>query len=204
LIEFDNDIYETLYSNIPNTQEERVNLILQTKNADVIKQNIQTTVDDLARIRKRKLTFTWYLEPVPSKRPRANSSGGYPQIYVPNAALIKREFQKFFRTNFPKFKPIHTPITLYQVRSYLRTPTWYPRSYKVLAELGVIIPWGKNHGDVDNFYKAYSDCAIGTLMEDDRLIGRINSEKFFSLKPRVEFEITFLERWPKGLEKLIK
>ena len=62
---------------------------------------------------------------------------------------------------------------------------------KVLAELGFIRPISKP--DWDNLAKAYCDMIQGFLLEDDSLIIEGVSKKFYSVKPRVEITLEWME-----------
>ena len=62
---------------------------------------------------------------------------------------------------------------------------------KILAELGFIRPISKP--DWDNLAKAYCDMIQGYLLEDDALIIEGISKKYYSIKPRVEITIEWME-----------
>lgn len=191
------ELYNSTYGDVPDSLEGRLDLLFRTKAIERVRKNVDTTIADLKRIKRRRLNFIWYTEPHPSQRPRASFRGGYIKMYVPLAAETKEDFQKFFHRTFPDFKPIGTPMS-FHMRAYIRTPVSFPRSHKILAELGVLRPWGRV-GDCDNIMKSYTDCTVGSLIEDDDLIDDMRCEKFYSAKPRVEFEVIYYDRWPKGL-----
>jgi Holliday junction resolvase RusA-like endonuclease len=191
------ELYASKYGDVPDEAEKRLEILFDTPQLNRIKRNVEATIEDFKKIKRRKLTFIWYTEPHPSQRPRANFRGGHIRMYVPLAAETKEDFQKFMAKTFPDWQPISTPMS-FHVKAYLKTPQSAPRSHKILAELGIIRPWGRV-ADCDNILKAYTDCTIGSLIADDDMIDDMRSEKFYSSKPRVEFEIIYYERWPKGL-----
>ena len=62
---------------------------------------------------------------------------------------------------------------------------------RVLAEMGFIRPISKP--DWDNVAKAYCDMIQGFLIYDDSLIIDGTSSKYYSLKPRIEITIEYME-----------
>lgn len=191
-------LYRSQFDDIPDDLEGRLKLLMDSRYISRIKSATDIVIKDTKRIKRTKLTFTWYTEPHPSRRPRANLRGNHVRMYVPLAAETKLDFKEFFAENFPGFKPIRTPMRFY-IKSYLKTPVSMPRHMKILAELGVLRPWGRV-GDCDNLLKTYTDCTVDSLIADDDLIDEMRSEKFYSIKPRVEFTIIYDSRFPKGLE----
>ena len=61
---------------------------------------------------------------------------------------------------------------------------------KILAELGFIRPTSKP--DWDNIAKAYCDMIQDTLLYDDSLVIEGSSKKFYSVKPRIEISIEYM------------
>jgi Holliday junction resolvase RusA-like endonuclease len=85
---------------------------------------------------------------------------------------------------------ISTPCKFF-CTSYFPTPESMPNADKLLAEMGLIRPISKP--DWDNVGKAYSDMIQGTLLFDDSLIVEGISKKFYSVKPRIEIHIEYME-----------
>ena len=69
----------------------------------------------------------------------------------------------------------------------------------VLAEMGLIRPISKP--DWDNIGKAYCDMIQGFLIYDDSLIIKGMSEKFYSIKPRIEITISYMEDFDSKFNK---
>ena len=65
------------------------------------------------------------------------------------------------------------------------------RAEKMLAELGFIRPISKP--DFDNLAKTYSDMIQGSLLYDDQLIVEGRSSKYYSIKPRIEITLEYME-----------
>ena len=63
----------------------------------------------------------------------------------------------------------------------------------VLAELGLIRPITKP--DWDNLAKTYCDMIQGLLIKDDRLIVDGSLQKYYSIKPRVEVRLSYMESY---------
>jgi Holliday junction resolvase RusA-like endonuclease len=76
--------------------------------------------------------------------------------------------------------------------------------------MGILRPWG-NTGDVDNFSKTILDMVqpnekrghIG-IMENDCLVYEMNSRKFYSINPRYELRITYMDKVPDQILKLLR
>ena len=69
---------------------------------------------------------------------------------------------------------------------------------KVLAELGFIYPL---RPDFDNLIKTYTDMLKGTLLWDDSIIFEGTSKKYYSVKPRIEIRIEYMEDFDSDFNK---
>ena len=194
--------YDILFGDISNSLEGRIDQLFNTRGQEKLKAAVDNAIKDVKRIKKKRFTCIWYFEPFPSHRPRANTTAGYVKIYVPLARETKEAFTKFWEENYPNTPPIGTPMK-FNAKVYVKTPDSYNRLNKILAELGILRPWGRT-GDLDNITKTIWDCGIGTMIVDDGLIEEMHCEKFYSIKPRVEYDITYDERFPKGMEPIKK
>ena len=194
--------YDILFGDISNSLEERLNQLFDTRGQEKIKISVDKAVKDIRRIKRKRFSFTWYFEPFPSHRPKANSSAGYIRIYVPMAKETREAFGSFWKENYPDVPPISTPMN-FSAKVYVKTPDSWSRLNKILAELGILRPWNRT-GDLDNICKTIWDCAIGTMIVDDSLIIEMHCEKYYSIKPRVEYDIVYYERFPKGMEPVKK
>lgn len=186
-------IYDDIYGEIPEDFEERIKYILNTRNPELVVKTVEDARKKINKIKKKTTKFTVYIEPKPSARPRITTLGAYPRFYVPNARMNKTNFESFFKSH-GDLPYINTPME-YNLKVYMKTPSSLNKVQTLLAEIGVLRPWNRS-GDVDNLFKAYTDWCIGSLIEDDSLITDAVIQKFYSIKPRIEIEISYLESFP--------
>lgn len=155
-------------------------------------------------IKWKSVSFTIPTAPVPSHRPRLSNN----RIYVPGAAKNATFFNRYVLPTLNGLK-ISTPCKV-DARFYIKTPSSFNKIQMLLAELGFIRPWGRN-GDVDNFSKTVLDQIqpnekrghVG-ILKDDALVFEMNSRKFYSVTPRTECTITFMDDIPKNLYKILR
>jgi len=84
---------------------------------------------------------------------------------------------------------IFTPCIV-EYNAYLKTPSVFNAEDKFLAEIGLIRPITKP--DWDNLGKKYSDMSNHNLWLDDTLVISGTVNKFYSILPRVEIKLRFL------------
>ena len=70
---------------------------------------------------------------------------------------------------------------------------------KILAELGLIYPISKP--DFDNLVKAYCDMIQGYILEDDSLVTEGYVKKRYSIKPRIEISIEYMEDYDSAFNR---
>lgn len=189
----EDEIYHTLYGHLPDDQLGRVNHILGSKleNAKYM-ASIEAEIRRIKRIRKTTLRFTMWKVVRPSARPRANGNMGYIRMYVPGAQEAGTWFQHFSAEHQLPF--IETPCIL-NMTIYEKTPQSFSIKQKVLAELGFLRPW-KRTGDFDNYAKGISDAIQHGMLKDDCLVIESTQKLYYSIKPHVDIEITYLNRFP--------
>ena len=195
--------YELIYGKIPYELKDRIDMLSECKNekqATKLAKLVELNIKNFKKIKWKTFKFIWYAVPSTSHRPRVTCAGGYAKIYVPGAAVNKIQFHKFFTNAYPNFKEIDTPMFV-TVHGYLPTPKSFNKLEAILAEMGLIRPWNRLL-DTDNFYKAATDQTIGALMKDDCLIGNIYGYKYYSIKPRIEYHIQYMEKFPEIIKKL--
>ena len=152
----------------------------------------------------KSVTFTIPTAPVPSHRPRLSNN----RIYVPGAAKNATFFQRHVLPTLDGLM-ISTPCKV-DARFYVKTRSSFNKIQMLLAELGLIRPWGRI-GDVDNFSKTVLDQIqpnekrghIG-ILTDDALVFEMTSRKYYSITPRTDVTITFMDRIPKNLYKILR
>ena len=179
--------------------------------ADMLKSLSNSKLTELGEISRfiskiswKRVSFIIPTAPVPSHRPRLS---GY-RIYVPGAAKNAAFFQKHV---LPQLKGlmISTPCKV-DLRIYSKTPTSFTKLQTCLAEIGLLRPWGAT-GDVDNFEKAVYDMIQPNekrkhtgIMSNDSLIIESHSQKFYSITPRYEISITYMNKIPDIVKKILR
>lgn len=185
-----------------NNKETLEALITSASNS--VKQNVSSILAVYTNIKWKKIKFTIPLIPEPSHRPRLC---GY-RVYVPGAA----KNQSFFDRNVrPKLNGlfIDTPCKI-EADIFCKTPMSFTKTQTILAEQRVLRPW-VNTGDVDNYDKAIYDMMqpnekrghVG-IMENDCLIIESKSNKYYSLNPRYEITITYMEEMPDSIRNVMR
>ena len=198
-------IYDRLFNNIPRDYNERLEWLSNKLHLNSIKMD---TIVGKYNTMKERLYFkrffiVLYEIPEGSPRPRfrlvnrknlrnmAIANPNFIHVYSPVGAednkymkrlLTKDEFKEF--TNL-----IYTPCIV-DYKAFFKTPSSFNSVEKYLAELGVYTPISKP--DWDNIGKKYCDMTNENLWVDDRLVIQGTVEKLYSVLPRVEITIDFL------------
>lgn len=176
--------YYEKYGTIPVSLSERISTLLQGSNR-TLKGHVIDAIRNILNVKMESVSFVVWLIPKPTPRPRYSSASH--TFYVKGSANNHKRFLKFIKKT--ELNQICTPCK-FKVVSYLPTPSSMNKMEKVLAELGLINPISKP--DWDNLGKAYSDMVQNALILDDALIYSAESIKRYSIKPRVEIEITYM------------
>lgn len=196
--------YEEKYSDIPRDYEERLNWMYDTFHVSPAKaEEILRYRDAMIRSYNYKtFTIVLYEEPIGAERPRArimksniiSAAKADPiniHIYSPHAKenhmYMKRVIDDIELEELDQL--ICTPCIV-DYFSYKRTPSNYNTTMKFLAELGLDRPLNKP--DWDNIGKAYSDMYNANVWLDDVLTTDGSVHKYYSLLPRVEIRLSFL------------
>ena len=152
---------------------------------------------------ERELFIILYEEPEGSPRPRArfvnktnlvSSAKAYPghiQIYSLTGKSDRMFMKRMINDNdlLEVNSLIHTACSVdYEV--YIKTPSQFNNTDTYLAELGYIRPLCKP--DFDNIEKKYSDMYNGNVWLDDSLVVDGTIKKFYSILPRVEIRLRYL------------
>ena len=144
-----------------------------------------------------------YEEPEGSPRPRARyvnksnltsyakSDPGYIQVYSLTGAS-DRKFTKRLIDDNDLMKLDHlicTPCDV-EYNTFSKTPSSYNTINTFLSEVGIIRPISKP--DFDNMEKKYADMYNGNVWIDDALVQDAAIHKYYSILPRVEIRLKFL------------
>lgn len=199
-------LYETKYADIPRDYNERLEY-MYTK--------LKITPSKAAKILELRdsmlesfhysdeIYIILYEEPEGSPRPRARYINranitklakqypGYIQIYSLSGPSDRKFFKQAITDNelIQVDNLICTPCII-RYEAYLPTPSRFNAIDTYLAELGVIRPICKP--DFDNIEKKYSDMFNGNLWLDDTLVIESSMVKYYSILPRVEIKLRFL------------
>lgn len=197
--------YEAKYADIPRDDRERLSWMCDKFNVDV---NI---ANQILKERERRMNMLYYSstriilyqEPQGAKRPRyriLNKSNivqnaiQFPNaihVYSPDASY-NHEYMKRVVSNeeFDNVQQIIcTPCNI-EYRAFFPTPKSYNKIETFIAEIGLDRPVVKP--DFDNIEKVYADMYNHNVWLDDSLTVDGVIHKFYSILPRVEIDLYYL------------
>lgn len=180
--------YIDRYGGIQDDIYSRIAFITNGKNLKTIMKKLNEAIKTINSIRWNTLSFTIYMVPQATPRPRS----GHGVFYVKGASANKKFFLKHVK-KYLKEKDINiiaTPVKFY-CTAYFPIPRSMSIVEKICAELGYIKPISKP--DWDNVAKTYCDMIQGSILYDDALIIEGTSEKRYSVKPRIEITVKYME-----------
>lgn len=120
----------------------------------------------------------------------AHSNPGYVQVYSLDGTEDRRFMRRLLDQDLIALEQIiYTPCDLVYT-SFQRTPSSFNATDTILAELGLIRPIEKP--DWDNIGKKYSDMSNQNLWLDDCLVIRGVVDKYYSILPRIEIQLNYL------------
>ena len=173
------------YGDVPRREVERVSDFLESHNLSRLKTSIFDEIKRINRIEWKRETFTIYLLPKATPRPRSTSNGSF--FYVKGA----KDNKTFFRKEVDKMDlPFITTPCRFKCISYLPIPKSMKPVDQLLAEYGFIRPISKP--DFDNLAKTYADMITDVILSDDSLVVDGYSSKYYSWKPRIEITIEYM------------
>lgn len=166
--------------------------------------SVANAIGFFRHIKWKKVRIVINMEPKPSQRPRLS---GY-RVYVPGAYKNTAFFHKNILPNL-KGIWIDTPCKT-KLDIYVKTPASFSKAQKLLAEMKILRPWA-HIGDIDNYEKSVYDAIQGNIkrghqgiMSDDSLIIESHSNKYYSISPRYELEITYMSDIPECIKNILK
>ena len=181
------------YGDIPCDTIERYDYLLSKINLSKCKLKVYDEIDRISKIKWKTISYTIYLLPKATPRPRLGMNGIF---YVKGASDNKKFFEKYVKNQ--DINIITTPTKFHCV-SYFPIPNSMRPVEKLCAELGFIYPVSKP--DFDNVAKAYCDMIQGTILYDDSLVIEGTSIKRYSVKPRIEITISYMEDYDSAYNK---
>lgn len=185
--------YKKEYGDIPSNALSRVDYLLNKINLKRQKKSVLDEIKRISNIKWKSLSYTIYLLPKATPRPRSGKSGIF---YVKGAKDNHRIFEEFMMNQ--DIDLITTPIKFHCI-SYFPIPSSMNGVEQICAELGFIRPTSKP--DWDNVAKAYCDMTQDLLLYDDSLVVEGTSMKFYSIKPRIEITIEYMEDFDSEFNK---
>ena len=184
--------YNEKYGEVITNDTERIELLKKSLSSHQVEEYIET-LNKIKSTKWLEQTFTIYLLPKGTPRPR---SGKYGTFYVKGAKNNRKYFEKYLIDRHITF--INTP-TIFKCKTFLPTPSSMTKVEKVLAEEGYIRPISKP--DWDNLAKTYCDMIQGFVIYDDAIIIRGETDKYYSLKPRIEITLKWMEEFDSKFNK---
>jgi len=185
--------YIEKYGDISSDQEERVSLLKQSLRPYQLQEYMAKKLL-IENIEWSSQSFTIYLLPKGTPRPRSGKFG----FYVKGAKDNKEYFERYLSELGDELPLIKTP-SIFTCKSFLPTPSSMNKVEKLLAEEGFIRPTSKP--DWDNLAKTYCDMIQGYTVYDDSLIIKGVSEKYYSLKPRIELTLSWMNDYDSVFNK---
>ncbi len=197
--------YDIKYKYIPTDTKERLAWMCEEYKID------SRLSEQILRERERRLNNMYYtmikivLYQIPqgAKRPRfriinrrnilneAKLNPSFIHVYSPDASYNHNYMERIIDEN--KLENLNqlicTPCDV-NFMAYFPTPTSYNKVDTFMAELGLIRPITKP--DFDNISKLYSDMYNSNVWLDDCLTIRGCCDKLYSILPRVEIELYYL------------
>lgn len=189
--------YYENYKDIPKDPIGRLNeliksLSLKSRELEQIKHKIH-----VAQLNKwKELNLVIFL--VPKACPRPRFSKKTKRFYVFDAMDNSKLFKEFIDSLNENLGIIATSTKI-NIDAYMPIPNDMNRQDKVLAELKLIRPISAP--DYDNITKTYCDMIQKHLLLNDSLVIEGRTRKFYSTKPRVELNISYLEKHDSSYNK---
>ena len=196
--------YKEKYQDIPIDYRERIAWMYDKFHiTDNKAQQIMNARNDLFYFMYYRLfKIILFEEPEGTPRPRfrlinrqnfanqAISNGAFVHVYSINAhednTFMKRMMdQEIYELQDLIYQPCDVEYNV-----FFKTPSYYNVEQKILAEIGLDRPINKP--DWDNIGKKYSDMYNGNVWVDDSCVVSGTVNKFYSILPRVEINLNFL------------
>lgn len=197
--------YINKYGDIPKDNKERLEWMWDKYN---LNPNVATSILQKRRYIIESIYYTsisiiLYQIPEGAKRPRyrfinrsnildsAKQARDFIHVYSPDASTNNQYMKRMLSDN--EIDGLHelicTPCDV-EFRAYFPTPSYYNREQVFIAEMGLDRHIYKP--DFDNIAKLYSDMYNSNVWLDDRLTIRGVVEKYYSILPRVEIDLKYM------------
>lgn len=197
--------YENKYNHIPLNLKDRLNWMYDNFKID------ESTARKIINERQRRMSNLYYnqikiilyQEPQGAKRPRyrvinrknvlsaAKLDPNFIHVYSPDASYNHEYMKRLVSEDeFNSLEQIICTPCDVEYRAYFPTPKSYNKIDIFMAEIGLDRPLSKP--DFDNIEKVYADMYNSNIWLDDSLTIRGVIDKFYSILPRVEIDLNYL------------
>lgn len=196
--------YNEKYSSVPKEFKDRLEYICDKYNISdtQFESIIQKRQNMISNLEYYDFNIVLYEEPEGTPRPRtriinrsniASAAMENPQfvhVYSINAKDDRVYMERLIGSGLYQLDSlIYTPCIL-EANAYYKTPNSFTNSDIILAELGLIRRYKKD--DWDNIGKKYSDMYNLNVWLDDSFVIEGTVKKFYSILPRVEISLRYL------------
>lgn len=196
--------YQEKYSHIPIDYNERLSWMYDNyKINDRKAMEIYNKRNDMVNsLYYKEFTVILFEEPEGAKRPRfrlinrynlvneAMNNSDFVHVYSPDAKEDSVYMKRLIDHDLVELDTlIYTPCIV-EYNIYIKTPSVFNTVDTFLSELGLIRPLVKP--DWDNIGKKYSDMYNHNVWIDDTLVISGTVNRFYSILPRVEIKLRYL------------
>lgn len=190
--------YKEKYCDIPKDLNDRLVFLISYLNLkDKHFKSIRKKINSYNDTKWNEIDLVIHF--VPKATPRARTSRFAKHFYVSDAASNSAIMKKFVEENMSEYPLITTSCKFY-CKTYFPTPISQMNKEEVfLSELSIIRHMSRP--DWDNLGKTYSDMIQKHLiLEDSNIIdGRV--QKFYSIRPRIEIHIEYMDKYDSKYNK---
>lgn len=199
-------LYEEKYSHIPRGYNERIEFIVNQKQLSESKMDeiMKSISEEMQNLYYTDFIVVLYEEPEGAMRPRfrlvnrqnlsnmAFSNSSFVHVYSVTGKEDNIYMRKLLGDEvFILDQFIYTPCII-EYNAYIKTPSTYNTEETIKAEIGLTRPIVKP--DWDNIGKKYSDMYNSNVWFDDSLVISGHVEKYYSVLPRVEIKLRYLNK----------
>lgn len=196
--------YDINYSGIPLDYYDRLSYMVDLYNLSENKMDeiINKKMNMENNLRYFDLNIVLYEEPEGTPRPRfrivnrknfanqAIANPNFVHVYSINAKDDFLYMRRLVESELLSLNQlINTPCNV-EIDAYYKTPSSFNVTDKFMSEIGLIDPITKP--DFDNIAKKYSDMYNHNVWLDDAFVKKGTVEKFYSILPRVEIKLRYL------------
>ena len=200
--------YMDKYAHIPKDYNDRLMWMINKINLSSNKMDeiIEKKRNIEASLRYFDYKIVLYENPEGAERPRfrlvnaknymnmAIQPKNFVHVYSPNANNDHRYIHRLIDQELIQLNQmISTPMQVC-INVYFKTPTYFNQADTILAEIGLYRHIQKP--DWDNIGKKYTDMFNGNVWLDDNMITDGEVHKYYSILPRVEIYIRYLNHFP--------